>query len=429
MNHYWVVDIIARHGDWLGSPLRGNILPLVHRFSTPYSHSGWTRAHLDTTHGSWSGTCCFLVEKLLSARETNYNSVRLDKSEKSPPSKVSLALAISLAVLGSSAALGADVPLAKPLTPSGTYLNPIGDPPIHLQEPFILVYAKKYYLLGTTSPSEGFQCYESPDLAHWKFDGWAWRKSGLHVARGDLHSPQVFVYQGMFCMVYSGRMPTGTQLALAASVKPEGPYHDLHVPWLGLGNGCVGGDVFIDDNGKPYLIFSQKSTRNSCSYSAIYGVALNKDLSKIIGEPAKLLEANQRWELVHGDLNQCNESARMFRIGSKYYLAYSANDHLTSDYGIGYALADKPLGPWTKSTENPLLSSHAEIGVFGPGRGSVFRSVDRSEWFIAYDSLTDPANRSEDRVVNIDRLVLQNNRTLTTKGPTRSPQQLPSGAK
>jgi beta-xylosidase len=355
--------------------------------------------------------------------------VRLDKPEKSSPSKVSPALAILFAVVVCSTAEGADLPLAKPLAPTGSYLNPIGDRPIHLQDPFILVYAKKYFLFGTPSPSEGFQCFESPDLAHWKFDGWAWRKSGLHVARGDLHAPQVFPYQGMFCMVYSARMPTGTQLALAASVKPEGPYHDLHVPWLGLGDGCSGGDVFLDNNGKPYLLFSQRTMGNSCRYSVIYGVALNKDLSKMIEQPTKLLEANQRWELVHGDLIQCNESARMLRIGPKYYLTYSANDHLTSDYGIGYALADKPLGPWTKSPENPLLSSHSEIGVFGPGHGSVFRSVDRGEWFIAYDSLTDPANGSEDRVVNIDRLVLQNNRTLTTKGPTRSPQTLPSGAK
>lgn len=325
-----------------------------------------------------------------------------------------------------SGALAQDLPADKPQTAAATYLNPIGNPPIHLQEPFILVYAKQYYLFGTASPTEGFQCYESSDLVHWKLDGWAWHKSGLRVAKGELHSPQVFVHSGMFYMVYSGRMPTGTQLALAASVKPEGPYHDLHVPWLDLGGSCSGGDVFVDNNGKAYLTFSRKSTTNGCSYSAIYGVALSKDLSKTTGQTLKLLEANQLWELAHRDLNQCNDFSRILRIGANYYLTYSANDHLSADCGIGYAVADRPLGAWTKSAQNPLLASHPESGLFGPAHGSVFRSVDRTEWFIAYDSLTDPSNHPADRVVNIGTLMLQPDGKLGVKGLTPSPVRSPA---
>ena len=383
----------------------------------------------DYVFSSWSETCCWISLKFTFGERNNYNSVRIDQSKKLLAWGIQGAVVAFVLGLLCSSALAKDPPLTKPPTPPGTYLNPIGDPPIHLQDPFVFLWAKNSFLFGTSSPSEGFQCYESPDLVHWKLNGWAWRKNGMHVARGELHSPQVFAYQGMFCMIYSALMPTGTQLALAASVKPEGPYHDLHVPWLGLGDGCVDGDVFINDNGKPYLIFSQRSMRNSCRYSAIYGVGLNKDLSEMIGEPAKLLEADQRWELAHRELIQYNESPRMFRIGSKYYLTYSANDPLSPEYGIGYAVADKPLGPWVKSAQNPLLSTHAEIAVFGPGHGSVFRSIDRKEWIIVYDSLLGSANRFEDHVVNIDRLALQNNRTLTVKGPTRSPQPLPSGAK
>src|SRR5690242_1340704 len=33
--------------------------------------------------------------------------------------------------------------------PDGTYLNPLGDPTIHLSEPYILVHARRYYLFGT----------------------------------------------------------------------------------------------------------------------------------------------------------------------------------------------------------------------------------------------------------------------------------------
>jgi len=325
--------------------------------------------------------------------------------------------------------LAGEVPVVKTPAPPGTYLNPIGDPPIHLQDPFILAYAKKYYLFGTASPSEGFHCYESTDLVHWKFDGWAWRRGGLRVAMGDLHGPEVFLYQGMFCLVYSGRMANRTQLALAASTKPEGPYHDLHAPWLPLGDACSDGDVFVDANGKAYLTYSQMSMRNSCNYGAIYGVALNKDLSKTIGESVKLLEANQRWELVHRERTQYNVAPFLFKIRSKYYLIYSANDPLSSDCGTGYATADKPLGPWTKGLDNPLLSTRPDIGVVGPGGAAIFRSLDQSEWFMVYHTFADPAQPSDDHVVNIDRLLLQESRKLEVKGPTRSPQALPSSAK
>jgi GH43 family beta-xylosidase len=161
----------------------------------------------------------------------------------------------------------------------------------------------------------------------------------------------------------------------------------------------------------------------------IYGVALNKDLSKMEGQPVKLLEANQRWELTRRDLNRCNAGPRVFKILSKYYLTYSANDVLSTDFAIGYAMADKPLAAWTKSAENPLLSTRKEIGVVGPGHPSIFRSIDGSEWFIVYDTFADPGNPSEDRVVNIDRLVLREDKKLAVKGPTRSPQPLPSRAK
>jgi beta-xylosidase len=342
--------------------------------------------------------------------------------------RVILLIILGLSYLDISSAYAADISAGKSTTQPGSYLNPIGDPPIHLQDPFILVQAKKYYLFGA-SPNEGIQCYESPDLVHWNLHGWAWRKTGIRVARGDFRAPQVFSYQGMFCMVYSAWMPAGTRLALAASTTPEGPYHDLHVPWLSLEDGCTAGDVFIDNNGKAYLIFSQRSTRDGCKYSLIYGVSLSQDLSKMIGEPVKLLVANQRWELAHRDAAQCNEWPRMFRLGSKYYLTYSANDSMSSDVGVGYAVADKPLAVWTKSGENPLLSTHSSIGVVGPGHASVFRSVDRTEWFIVYDSFADPNNPSEDHVVNIDRLMLQDNRKLAVSGPTRSPQPLVSGAK
>ena len=340
----------------------------------------------------------------------------------------SLALVGLLLVSSCCAAIGGDSRTPNPELPAGNYLNPLGDPAIHLPDPYVLVHKSKYYLFGTTSPSEGFQCYESSDLAHWKLDGWAWRRSAIRAARGELHAPQVVLYQSMFCLIYSARMVGGIQLGLAAATQPEGPYHDLHVPWLSLGDSCSSADLFVDDSGKCFLTFSRRSSREGCAYSTIYGVALNRDLSGMIGEPVKLLEPTQRWELARRDSIRYNEAPRMFKISGKYYLTYCANDPLSTDHAIGYARADKPLGPWTKATENPLLSNRPDRGVVGFGQGSVFRALQGGERFMVYSAWADPASLSAGRTVSIDRLVLDN-RKLSVLGPTRSPQPLPGTPK
>ena len=310
---------------------------------------------------------------------------------------------------------------AQPEPVTGNIFNPIGEPAIRLQDPWIFTDAKKYFLFGTTSPSQGFQCYESPDLVHWKLDGWAWRMSGLHVARGELRWPQVFQYQGMYCMVYSARTPSGIRLGLAASVSPQGPYHDLHVPWLTLSEGSTAGRVFVDDNGKACLTYSQRSSPSEASL-IIYGVALNQDLSKSVGQPVKLLTADQRWEAAGKAQPRSLEAAGIFRIGSKYYLTYSATDPRTAESGVGFATADKPLGPWSKNPDNPLLSTRPESGVAQPSQTSVFRSLDRKTWFIAYQTLADKVNGSPAQTVNVDQLVLEGIRQLSVKAsPRRSP--------
>jgi beta-xylosidase len=321
-------------------------------------------------------------------------------------------------------AWAANSPVAKPIRPDGTYLNPVGDPPLLLGDPFVLVHSKKYYLFGTASPSEGFQCYESPDLVHWHLDGWAWRKSAMRVAMGDLHSPQVFEYQGMFCMTYSAWTARGNQLALAASTRPEGPYHDLHVPWLGL-DSCSSGSVFIDNNRKAFLIYCRKTSAPGRLSSSIYGVALSKDLSGTVGQPVELLQTSQRWEMVQRDRFRLNDSPHLFRTGSRYYLIYSANDPATSERAVGYATALKPLGPWTKSLENPLISSQPSINVTAPDHCSVFRSLNRGEWFVVYQTFAQSNDATSPHVVNIDRLTMGPEYKLRLNGPTRSPQPLP----
>jgi len=109
-------------------------------------------------------------------------------------------------------------------------------------------------------------------------------------------------------------------------------------------------------------------------------------------------------------------------------MTYSANNTGAPGYGVGYAVADRPLGPWVKSADNPLLSSRLEIGVSSPGHNSIVASPDGKEMFIVYHSHAEPANPRGPRVVNIDRIFFDASGALRVTGPTRSPQPMPSGA-
>ena len=79
-----------------------------------------------------------------------------------------------------------------------------------------------------------------------------------------------------------------------------------------------------------------------------------------------------------------------------------------------------------KQGKNPIAASNLPLGVSAPGHNSITRSPDDSEMFIVYHTHADP-KPSEDRVVNIDRLYFEEAGNLKIKGPTRSPQPMPSG--
>lgn len=96
-----------------------------------------------------------------------------------------------------------------------------------------------------------------------------------------------------------------------------------------------------------------------------------------------------------------------------------------SNYSVGYATADNPMGPWSKAAENPILKSNLKIGVSGPGHNSFACSPDGKELFIIYHVHTFPDKATGNRAVYIDRVIFDNDK-MVIKGPTKSPQPYPS---
>ena len=300
-------------------------------------------------------------------------------------------------------------------------------------DPFVLQHGGRYYLFGTNASNEGFKCWESTDLVHWTPKGWAYQETDDSWAKSHYWAPEVKEYRGKFYMTYSA-MPKSAEtprllIALAVSDDPAGPYKDLHAPWFDFGYSAIDGHIFVDDDGKPYLYFSRNGVQDGYSFGIIYGVALADDLSKPVGEAVKLMEADQPWEKVRYAENRCNEGAFVLKHNGRYYMTYSANHTGFPHYGIGYATAENPLGPWVKAEENPIAATNLDVGVSGPGHNSITHSPDGKELFIVYHSHADPKKPSGERVVNIDRMEFDEDGKLKIKGPTRSPQPMPSGCK
>ena len=64
-----------------------------------------------------------------------------------------------------------------------------------------------------------------------------------------------------------------------------------------------------------------------------------------------------------------------------YLLTYSANNFEASNYGVGFATAESPLGPFYKSKHNPVLTQLPgdESPIYSVGHGSIVASLPRNK--------------------------------------------------
>lgn len=99
----------------------------------------------------------------------------------------------------------------------------------------------------------------------------------------------------------------------------------------------------------------------------IRGQRLADDGESLVGEEAVVLTNDLSWEghLIEGPF--------LTRQNGRYWMFYAGNDFGTAAYGIGVAVADHPLGPYTKMPE-PLLKSARDWTA--PGHATVAEGLD-----------------------------------------------------
>ncbi len=314
-----------------------------------------------------------------------------------------------------------------------TYTNPIADG-VYMGDPFMIHHEGVYYLYGTTNSGEGFRCWSSRDLQEWNPEGFVFRESEETWGGSNFWAPEVHHLDGKFYLAFSckGREAEHDRmlLCLAESDSPTGPFKEVYAPWFDMGYSCIDAHLFFDDDGKKYLYFDRVGYEGEWPDGHLYGLVYCRELNEKmapVGDTVFVSGPEQEWEHPLSDNSRCNEGSYIMKHDGRYYMTYSANHYRDPFYGIGVSTADHPLGPWTKSEDNPLIGLDKEREIFGPGHNCFMRSPDGSELFIVYHTHVSEENKQ--REVNIDRVKFDETGRLLVKGPTRTPQPVPSGTK
>ncbi len=272
-------------------------------------------------------------------------------------------------------------------TPAATaaLANPVLDR--DFPDPDALRVNGAWYAYATNANGMNIQAATSPDLVNWRFLGnslpraprWAGQGFGYNWA------PEVARFGDNYVMYFTTRYTIGsggTQcIGLATSAAPEGPFLPTEAsnekPFVCQQNegGSIDPSTFTDDDGTSYLLW--KSDANSRTGKTwLYIQRLSKDGLSLEGEPTRLISADARWEGV------LVEAPTLWKHEGRYYLFYSANDYASRNYAVGYAVADKPEGPYTKAEENPILKTTLSAGIVGPGGQDIQVGADGKTYML-----------------------------------------------
>jgi beta-xylosidase len=239
-----------------------------------------------------------------------------------------------------------------------------------------------FWAVATNGNGSNVQTLRSADLTSWEQGPDALPELPDWTDPGKVWAPEVEEAAGDRYLLYYtsiGPNPAIQCVGVAAGQQPEGPYLDRSDRPLVCEEdqgGTIDAHPFTTAAGKRYLYW--KNDGNAVGVDTFISVVeLDATGRKLVGKPRRLFKQDLPWE------GQVVEAPFVWENGGRFHMFYSANAFATEKYAVGHAVADHPMGPFTKSGD-PVLATN-EVAV-GPGHCSLFARNGRV--WMAYHAWT-----------------------------------------
>ena len=200
-------------------------------------------------------------------------------------------------------------------------------------DPAPMVHNGTVYLYTThdEDDAQGFKMldwllYSSTDMVNWTDHGavaslksfnWVTRDNGAWAQQVVERNGKFYMY----CPIH------GQGIGVLVSDTPYGPFKDpigKPLVWQKEHWEDIDPTVLIDDDGQAYMYWGNPN---------VYYVKLNEDMLSVSGDIVKLDQRPEHYQ----------EGPWLYKRNNHYYLAFAST---CCPEGLGYAMSDKPTGPW-----------------------------------------------------------------------------------
>lgn len=299
-------------------------------------------------------------------------------------------------------------PAVAPNAAAGrTYRNPL---PVakDIADPHVIRADGFYYLYATTH-GRGYDVYVSKDLVNWTNGG------PVFSGRRGAWAPDVFQDRqgdGKFYLYYTDdadpAQPRKKRIGGAVADRPTGPFEDKGT----LVMEAIDAHLFRDDDGRYFLYYANLAGGFKMMAQTMAGPL------KKTGEPKLILQPTEPWEKKSGWVT---EGPFMLKHNGTYYLMYSGTGADSPNYGIGYATAKNPLGPFEKFAGNPIVSRGGK--VFGPGHHCVVEGPKGGLWLVYHQKWDD--TQSYRRFLAIDPMHFDDQAVIRARATRETDEPAP----
>jgi beta-xylosidase len=296
--------------------------------------------------------------------------------------------------------------------PPRGYTNPVfGEA---FPDPFVLAWDGEYYAYCTDIGGRGprvIGLLRSDDLAEWTpLPGPLERPAVAADLDSEFWAPEVARgADGRLYMYYStGPYDVEHRLRVASADHPTGPFRD-HGEALVPDAFAIDAHPFRDDDGSWYLYYARDFLDGERVGTALVVDRL-LNMTALAGEPRTVLRASADWQIymrarpMYGAVYDWHtlEGPFVLKRAGRYWCLYSGGSWRSADYGVSFAVADSPLGPFVEPpADGPTLLRGVPGRVLGPGHCSVITDREGTDWLVyhAWDAEMTARRMCLDRLV------------------------------